>query len=164
MLSSIFGRAGTPAPTPWPTPVVAPPPVQPPKPEWDGGLSDILMSEVNLRRSKSPIALPLLRRDDRLVLAAQRWSKWQAENHTMTHGNPGAFQERAEAAGYPAGWLGENVAYGQPNVAEVVEDWMNSPGHRRNILNQQYVDFGAAAESDESGRLYWTMLAGSTKY
>ena len=50
--------------------------------------------------------------------------------------------------------VGENVAYGQENENEVVSDWMNSFGHRQNILNKKYnkVGFGIATNGS---RIYW---------
>lgn len=50
--------------------------------------------------------------------------------------------------------VGENIAYGQENEEEVVEDWMNSFGHRQNILNKKYskVGFGIAIKEKQ---IYW---------
>lgn len=52
---------------------------------------------------------------------------------------------------------GENIAYGQSTPAEVVEGWMNSSGHRANILNSAYTQIGVGCYSS-GGRLYWTQL------
>ena len=41
------------------------------------------------------------------------------------------------ASGYPYGWWGENVAYGYTTADSVMAAWMNSPGHRANILERQ---------------------------
>ena len=51
--------------------------------------------------------------------------------------------------------VGENIALGQQSVGEVVRDWMNSPGHRANILNRNYRRMGAAAYARPGGRIYW---------
>jgi uncharacterized protein YkwD len=45
---------------------------------------------------------------------------------------------RLKSAGVEYGWAGENIARGQNDSQEVVEDWMNSSGHRRNILNSKF--------------------------
>ena len=50
---------------------------------------------------------------------------------------------------------GENIAYGQRTPREVVTAWMNSPGHRANILNASYTQIGVGYVA--SGN-YWTQL------
>jgi len=50
----------------------------------------------------------------------------------------------------------ENIGYGQTTPAEVVAGWMNSPGHRANILNPDLGYLGAGVEMDSNGRLYWS--------
>ena len=50
---------------------------------------------------------------------------------------------------------GENIAYGQRTPEEVVTGWMNSPGHRANILNASYTQIGVGYVADGN---YWTQL------
>ena len=52
----------------------------------------------------------------------------------------------------------ENIAYGQTTPAEVVAGWMNSPGHRANILNSNLGTLGTGVEMDSNGRLYWSQV------
>jgi uncharacterized protein YkwD len=51
---------------------------------------------------------------------------------------------------------GENIAYGQRTPAEVMNDWMNSPGHRSNIMNPTYTEIGVGLAKNSSGVCYWT--------
>jgi uncharacterized protein YkwD len=53
----------------------------------------------------------------------------------------------------------ENLAAGHTGAEQVVDDWMGSEGHRKNILNKDYTKVGAAYIHTESGR-YWTLLFG----
>jgi len=53
---------------------------------------------------------------------------------------------------------GENLAAGQMSAAEVVRGWMDSPGHRRNILNPDFGRLGIGVTMDDDGRIYWTQL------
>lgn len=55
---------------------------------------------------------------------------------------------------------GENIAAGQSSPQEVVEDWMNSPGHRANILDESYTALGVGYYYNSSGlyRSYWVQL------
>lgn len=53
---------------------------------------------------------------------------------------------------------GENIAMGQKTPAEVVTSWMNSPGHRANILNKSYTQLGVGLAKNTSGVCYWTQM------
>jgi uncharacterized protein YkwD len=87
--------------------------------------------------------------------AAEGHSQYQASINTMTHGaNPGA---RITAAGFSWGAWGENVAAGQSSCALVVAAWMNSPGHRANILNPTFTHIGLGVATAASGYQFWTM-------
>src|SRR5690606_19302426 len=74
--------------------------------------------------------------DERLRAAARGHSQDMAANdyfsHTSLDGS--TFVDRAQAEGYPSP-AAENIAYGYATPADVMEGWMNSDGHRRNILN-----------------------------
>ena len=52
----------------------------------------------------------------------------------------------------------ENIASGQRTPEEVMRYWMNSPGHRSNILNSNYNNIGVGVARDQNGNLYWTQL------
>lgn len=68
---------------------------------------------------------------------------------------------RVDMFRYPWRTLGENVASGQSTPAEVVRDWMNSSGHRQNILNSDFREIGVAMVRDPRGRCYWVQVFGS---
>ncbi|MCL1859595.1 MAG: Ig-like domain-containing protein [Oscillospiraceae bacterium] len=51
---------------------------------------------------------------------------------------------------------GENIAAWQSTPEEVINDWMNSPGHRANILSSEFGRLGVGVEMDSNGRLYWS--------
>jgi uncharacterized protein YkwD len=54
---------------------------------------------------------------------------------------------------------GENIARGQRTPEDVVRDWMNSPGHRANILNPRFGAIGVSAvQNSQTGQVYWTQL------
>lgn len=53
---------------------------------------------------------------------------------------------------------GENIAMGQKTAAEVVAAWMNSPGHRANILNPSYTQIGVGLAKNGQGVCYWTQM------
>jgi len=99
-------------------------------------------------------ALPV---NDKLLWAARGHSKYQAKTHTMTHTGAGnsSFITRSEAAGYHAP-RSENVAYGYRSAPEVVNAWMKSPGHRRNLLDCGAKSFAVGVAYASDGTPYYT--------
>lgn len=68
------------------------------------------------------------------------------------------FYERILDEGYNYNLCGENIAAGASTPEDVVDTWMNSPGHRANILNPDYCDIGVgyALSPGSSYNHYWT--------
>ncbi|MEU2023880.1 sigma-70 family RNA polymerase sigma factor [Streptomyces sp. NPDC016469] len=100
--------------------------------------------------------------NDRLTTAAQRHSEDMAArdyfSHTSQDGSdPG---ERITAAGYRWSTYGENIAKGQRTPADVMNSWMNSPGHRANILNCSFKELGVGIQ-DSPGGIVWTQDFGA---
>ncbi|KAI9216350.1 hypothetical protein BC828DRAFT_409547 [Blastocladiella britannica] len=79
--------------------------------------------------------------------------------HTGSNGSSPA--DRASAVGYNWGSVAENVAEGQSSIAQVMNDWMHSPGHRANLLAGSSNDFAAAVAQALDGSLYWVQCFGS---
>jgi uncharacterized protein YkwD len=52
----------------------------------------------------------------------------------------------------------ENIAYGQQTPQAVMNSWMNSAGHRSNILSASYTQIGVGAAKDSQGNIYWTQM------
>ncbi len=136
-------------------PTTQPPPTtNPPPPPSNGGVAQQLLDLVNQERAKQNA--PALRLDARLVQAAQGHTDWMQEVGQLSHDgrNGSSPWDRIKAAGYPMTTGGENVAWNQQTVAEVMQAWMTSPGHRANILNPAFQDFGAAMTNGSHGK-YW---------
>ncbi len=117
---------------------------------------------INAERRHS--GLPALVYNEQL----DRMARIQAENmarfQKMAHTIPGAqlptLGDRARYVGYPYGRLAENVALGYPNAETVVEGWMSSPGHRRNILDGSVVETGIGVARSAAGGLYYCQVFG----
>ncbi len=77
-------------------------------------------------------------------------------SHTSpTYGSPFRMME---SFGIRFSAAGENIAYGQKTPAEVMRGWMNSPGHRANILSKTYTNIGVGQATSKTGVKYWTQL------
>ncbi|BAZ67042.1 SCP-like extracellular [Fischerella sp. NIES-4106] len=111
---------------------------------------------TNQERAKNN--LPALRENAELNYVADEYAKQMSERRVLSHtGADGSLPwERAEAIGYEAKTMGENIGAGQTTPEQVVQDWMNSPGHRENILNPKYTEIGAGFHNN-----YWSQEFGS---
>lgn len=77
-------------------------------------------------------------------------------SHTSpTYGSPFDMMERFNVSYRSAG---ENIAKGQRTPQDVVNAWMNSSGHRANILNSNYTDLGVGVAKSSNGTMYWTQM------
>jgi|GEM_PF-259451 len=96
--------------------------------------------------------------DDRLGRAAQLHSEFMAETNTMSHTgrNGSSLTDRIAAEGYSWTYAGENVAMGYPSYAQVMQAWLNSPGHCRNIMSPYAADLGVGVAYANNGAPYWT--------
>jgi uncharacterized protein YkwD len=100
--------------------------------------------------------------DSRLAAAAQGHSVDMAKRNYFSHDTPEGVSpwDRIKAAGY-ANPGAENIAYGYRTPADVMTGWMNSPGHRANILNCQLHALGVGVADSPRGP-YWTQDFGYT--
>ncbi len=116
------------------------------------------LSLTSARRGR--FGLPALVSSSRLMRAAQAHANFMARNGIMGHVGAGGstLSQRIDASGYRACFAAENVAYGQSTAQEVLVAWMNSPGHRRNILDDRASQAAVASAIDGAGRVYWAML------
>ena len=85
--------------------------------------------------------------------AAQRHAEDMLARHYFAHESPEGetVRERARAAGYDWRAIGENIAEGQLSVDEVMDTWMHSPPHRRNILDRDFKELGVGLALGKSG-------------
>ncbi|MFF9391786.1 CAP domain-containing protein [Streptomyces griseoluteus] len=147
------------APRPVPTATAASPGSPQPAATASGDVARIV-ELVNAERAKagcSPVAL-----NSTLTKAAQNHSADMAAHNTMSHtGSDGSDPgSRITAAGYQWSAYGENVAYGYSTPEQVMTGWMNSPGHRENILNCSFKEIGVGLAQPGS---YWTQDFGTAR-
>jgi uncharacterized protein YkwD len=95
-----------------------------------------------------------------LLAVARAHSKDMAVNGYFDHNSQNGQTpfDRMRAAGYRGNLMGENIAAGQSTPAAVMNAWMNSPGHRANILNCGFrvVGIGVYRLTSSPFRIYWT--------
>lgn len=111
---------------------------------------------TNQERAKN--GLRPLKANAELNYAADKYAEEMSQRRVLSHTGPDGSKpwDRAEAVGYEAQMMGENIAAGQRTPEQVVQDWMNSSGHRANILRSQYTDIGVGFYNN-----YWVQDFGS---
>lgn len=136
----------------------APPPPPPPVVTGDAGAEAAVLTLVNAERAAAGCGP--LRDEPRLATAGRKHSADMKERGYFSHNTPEGVTpwDRAKAEGYdqPAA---ENIARGQPTPEAVVAAWMNSDGHRRNILDCRYQAMGTGMVTG-SGGPWWTQMFG----
>lgn len=123
--------------------------------------ADEVVGLTNRERARAGLAP--LGVDPLLARAAQAYSTDMAVRAFYSHTSPEGTQpwDRAAAAGSTRRSIGENIACGQRSAAEVVEGWMNSPGHRANILKPGFTHIGIGFAGGGPAGTYWTQLFGA---
>jgi uncharacterized protein YkwD len=98
-----------------------------------------------------------------LTSVAQAHSADMAARGFFDHINPDGRSpfDRMSAAGYSYSLAAENIAAGQATPAAVVDAWMNSSGHRANILNCKLTELGVGYATGGSYGTYWTQDFGT---
>lgn len=110
--------------------------------------------------------LPGFKKDPRLQKAAQDYANLMGSRGLYGHEiGPGTdFKSRILAAGYNNS-SGENIGVGYRSVDDALEGWLNSPGHRKNMLKRHYTIAGLAYGFNTSGKNprythYWVLIMG----
>lgn len=113
---------------------------------------------------RAAAGIPALQIDSALMLAAQLHADQMAQARQMAHTLPGApypaMTDRLVAAGYEWAAAGENIASGYPSPAQAMSGWMQSSGHRANILNASFTEIGAGYAVDTAGQPYYVQVFG----
>ncbi|MEV0117696.1 CAP domain-containing protein [Streptomyces sp. NPDC050844] len=119
-----------------------------------------LLVLVNAERAKAGCGP--LRLDRRVQTAARAHARDMAARNYYEHVSPEGehADDRMRKAGYPTGAWAENIHKGPKGPKTAMRDWMRSPGHRANILNCAYKDFGAGVSLKANGP-WWVQNFGT---
>lgn len=135
----------TPSERPTKTPTTSPTPDDPPPPPGGGGTNAQEREVLDLtNQARSNQGCRPLKLDDSLVEAAGSHASDMVRRHYLDHTNPdgqGPGDRMAKAGWQGSGW-GENIAAGYDSPQRVFKAWMNSDGHRANILNCKFTKIG----------------------
>jgi uncharacterized protein YkwD len=159
--ASLFAAACAPAPKPAPAPTPSTP-VATIVPDYSRVENDIIHL-INVERIRN--RLDTLVWNPQLDKAAKIQAVEMASERKMAHDLPGAphptLKDRAQFSGYLYRHLAENIAYGYPTATYAVGAWMNSPGHRANILDRAVIETGVGVARAKTGELYFCQVFGA---
>lgn len=113
---------------------------------------------VNLERTN--IGLKPLKLNEELSNVATIKSQDMINKNYFDHNSPtyGSPFDMMKKFGISYRSAGENIAMGQRTPKEVVTAWMNSEGHRKNILNANFTEIGVGVAKKSNGSIYWTQM------
>ncbi len=132
-------------------------------PAGAAGLLGEVVDRTNAERARH--GLPPFTVDARLTAAAQAHSADMVRRVFFAHESPDGRQvwDRVVAVGYAYRKVAENIAAGQRTADEVVSGWMDSPGHRANILDRDLTQIGVGRVEGGSYGVYWTQVFGTPR-
>ena len=96
-----------------------------------------VIAQTNAARARS--GLPPLVADSNLMNGARNHARWMAHNRNMSHGSG----------------VTENIAMGQASASDATASWMQSSGHRANMLGSGHTRIGVAMARSANGTAYW---------
>ena len=134
---------------------VTEPPTKPAEAEFNSAYEDEVIRLVNIERQS--YGLSSLSKNAAAVSAARIRAKEITLSFSHTRPNGTSCFTAAGEAGLTYRTAGENIAYGYPSPKQVVTGWMNSDGHRKNILSASFSGIGVGCYS-KGGVIYWSQF------
>jgi len=118
--------------------------------------ADEVVKLVNQQRTEA--GLKAFTADKNLIAAAQVRATEIEKNFSHTRLNGSSFSTALRDNGVSYRGAGENIAGGQKTPAEVMKGWLNSTGHKANILNKNFTRIGVANYKNAAGKDYWVQI------
>lgn len=137
----------------------APPQEEPDAPEESGGVQEAAEAVASLvHAARQDAGLSELELDADLCAAAQARAQEIAQSFSHTRPDGSSCFTILEEFGISYRAAGENIAMGQRTPEEVMDGWMNSSGHRANILNGTFPSIGVGYYVDGAGAAHWVQI------
>lgn len=156
-----------PVPSPSESPVEPTPitPAQPPAASPTVAITQdeqVIVDLTNRARADdglAPLAVdPGLQRAARIH--AENMARLNRLSHELSETDTPSLADRARAAGYRYSMLGENIAFNYYSPSQAVDGWLDSEGHRRNILTAEYTQIGVSLAYNSFGQPYYIQVFG----
>ncbi|WP_060207158.1 S-layer homology domain-containing protein [Sporosarcina koreensis] len=131
---------------------------EPPPSQMDDAQAAQTINLVNNERQQQNLAA--LKQDKALSAIAQAKAEDMAQKNYFAHNSPtyGSVGNMLDHFKYDWTAYGENIAKGYTTAKTVVQGWMDSPGHRANILQSRFTNIGIGYATDQNGTTYWVHI------
>ena len=96
-----------------------------------------------------------LQKNNALMQYAQQWANKMAASNSLRHSDISSIMIILQYT-----MVAENIAYGQNSAESVMQTWLNSSGHKKNIMNSKFTDIGCGMSLSIKGRPYWCVCFG----
>lgn len=118
---------------------------------------DIIKMVNKVRIEKN---LPVLKENKKLNILADKKAKIMAKENNLSHtaGGYNSFSDLVKEANIEYLAVGENIARNWKTPDDVMKAWLNSSGHRANILNKKFTQIGVGKAINSKGDIYWVQL------
>jgi uncharacterized protein YkwD len=118
-----------------------------------------LTNQYRLKQGQRELAVSA-RLTEAARLHAEQMAAYTQLAHNISAARYPMLQSRLDAVGYAYVTAGENIAWNQPDADAVMNTWLNSTGHRANILNSEVTEIGVAVARSSNGEPYWIQVFG----
>ena len=165
LVALVAGCAGSPVPATTSSRPPRPAPAEPTATPTSLNVAAVAGEMVErANASRRSAGLPPLTRSANLMSAAQLHADQMVKAGIMAHDLPGqpypTLKSRLAAVQYALRAAGENISEGQRSASEAQSTWMDSPGHRANILSRDFTEIGTGVAAARNGRLYFVQVFG----
>lgn len=162
-LKSCDGSHEAPVPPPIAIPVDPVVPVVPPKPQPPIEKFDIDKIIEITNHERTSRGLVAVTNNNKLHQAAQGYAEFMALKDKLSHSLDGNVWDRIEHFGYAYSTCGENIAWNYTTPAQVMQGWMDSTGHRANILNNAFHEIGIGIAVNSKNEKYHCQVFGTPR-
>ncbi len=113
-----------------------------------------------VNKERAAVGLPALKVNTQLAGVAEKKAEDLRDKNYFDHNSPtyGSPFDMMKQFGIKYSTAGENIAKGQRTPSDVMNGWMNSPGHKANIMNANYTEIGVGYVTDSNGGTYWVQM------
>ncbi len=113
-----------------------------------------------VNQARASAGLSALKNNWQAARVARIKSQDMIDNNYFSHTSPvyGSPFKMMEKYGLRFSSAAENIAYGQKTAQAVMNSWMNSAGHKANIMSKTVTEIGVGAAKKSNGTLYWTQM------
>ncbi len=124
-----------------------------------GATREMVLDRINAVRAANGVKP--LHYDMRLEAAARQQADLMAEKDEIAHDLGESLRVRVSAVGYHEA-VGENLAGGQKTLEAAIAGWLQSPSHRRTMLNPLFTEIGFAVTTrpDTAWKIFWATIYG----